>query len=331
MAYTRYSMVSKKKQISDKACSALCSTIIVSYNTFDLTKAAIETALASGAYLGHEVVVIDNKSPDQSGERLQACFPAEQFPNVKIICSEENLGFTKGNNEAVRHATGEILFFLNADTVVLGDAIPKLVNCLQEHPSFGAIGPRVLNADGSDQVCVLPFITASYLLHFYFPVWDWLKGQDQRSDPSPLQSQPVDIIKGCSLMVRRAVFEQIGGWDESYFMYAEETEMCYAIARAGYTNYFLREAEIIHYGGASSLDRYPVQQIAERRSALKFLKRHHGWGMVWLNRIGGILGFGLRSLIFKGLMRRNPAKTDQYRMRQAAAAKLWRWFLFEYK
>ena len=129
--------------------------------------------------------------------------------------------------------------------------------------------------------------------------------------------------------MRRDVFEAIGGWDDSYFLYAEERELCFASNRAGYSNYFLRSAQIVHFGGAStSLDDYARQQIVQQRSSLAFLKRHHGQSIVLANRALGIVGFGIRAVMLSAIGLLN-ASTD-LKKRGEAARKLFGWFLLDY-
>lgn len=306
-----------------------CSTIIVSYNTFELTRDAVRTALESAPALEHEVIVVDNNSPDQSADLLREAFPIPTHPDVHIIANKENVGFSKANNQGAAQAKGDVLFFLNPDTVVRGNAIQRLVAFLRARPDLGAVGPRVLNPDGSDQASTLPFQTAGSLLHHYLPIGDLLRGADRRTDMIPDASQPVDIVVGCALALRRDAFDEVGGWDESYFMYAEETELCWNLREAGYTNYFLREAEIIHYGGASSRDHYTEQQLLACQSAARFLRRHNRW-LVGLNRLAGFLGFAGRAVAFDVLAWLRPERAEEYRPRREAASVLWRWFLTDY-
>ncbi len=309
-----------------------CSTIIVSYNTFDLTRAAVEAALAAAGGLAHEVIVVDNHSPDDSAARLHAaCAPTQhpptEHPHVHILANTENTGFSKANNQGAARAQGTVLFFLNPDTLAHGQAIGVLYDFLTAHPEAGAVGPHVLNLDGTDQPSTSSFPSIWRILRHHLPVGSLLRGLDHRHDAIPSTTQPVDIVNGCALALRREVFDTVGGWDASYFMYAEEAELCYALRQAGYTNYFVRAAQITHYGGASTQDTYAAQQLVQQRSTLQFLRRHHSsWFVVWY-RMTGVLGFGLRALLFPLLERLRPERASAYRRRGQAAAALFRWFL----
>ena len=305
-----------------------CSTIIVSYNTFELTREAVRTARDAAPGLAHEVIVVDNASPDRSAARLADAFA--DAPDVRVIASAENLGFAKANNVGAAAARGRVLFFLNPDTVVLGDAVRRLVAFLDAHPEVGAVGPRVYHGDGTDHPSAFAFPTATGLLRYYFPVLDALRGRDRREDPTPERSGYVGFVHGCALALRRDAFEAVGGWDERYFMYSEETELCWALREAGYRSYFLREAEIVHFGGVSSRERYAEQQVMTARSAATFLRRHRSPWLVGLNRVAGALGFAGRAAAFGALMRLRPDRAESYRPRREAASALWRWFLTDY-
>lgn len=307
-----------------------CSTIIVSYNTFALTQEAVRSALAAAEGLAQEVVVVDNASPDDSAARLRQAFPADQFPQVHLLANAKNTGFSAANNQGARQATGAVLFFLNPDTLVHGQAIRILYDFLRHHPEAGAVGPHVLNADGSDQASTFRFISAREIIRQHLPLTSLLRGADYRLDPIPAQTTPVDVVKGCALALRREVFDAVGGWDESYFMYSEEVELCHALAHRGYRNYFVREAQITHYGGASSMERYAEQQIVQQRSHLQFLRRHGRYDLLWLNRLMGLLGFGARVLLFHLLTQLRPERALDYQRRGAAARTLLRWYISPY-
>lgn len=308
-----------------------CSTIIVSYNTYALTKAAIEAALAAASGLELEIIVVDNASPDGSAEGLRADFPSAIYPNVRLIAHHVNAGFAGANNLGAAEAAGRILYFLNSDTVAAPGSTRILCDFLDANQGAGAIGPRVFNADGTDQASTGRFPSAGGLLRYHLPLLDALRGRDRRRDALPEATGPVDLVKGCALALTRAAFDRVGGWDASYFLYAEETELCYQLVRQGYTNYFVREAEIVHLGGASAVtDDYVKHQVLNARSSAVFLRRHTGPILVLLDRMAGTFGFAVRSLVFNALARFRPDRAATYRLRARAASALWRWFLFDY-
>lgn len=307
-----------------------CSTIIVSYNTFKLTRKAVATALNAAPSLTSEIIVVDNNSPDNSAQRLRKAFPADQYPQVQVIANQQNKGFAAANNQGAAQASGEILFFLNSDTEVHGAAIRTLYQFLTTTPEAGAVGPRVLNLDGTPQKSTSSRLTIGSLINHHLPIANLLKGSTKTSAPTPQQTTTVDIVKGCALAVRRDAFDTVGGWDDSYFMYAEEREFCYALQEAGFTNYYLHEAVITHHGGASSLDNYVEQQIVHHQSVVQFLRRHHPLYIRALHCITGALGFGLRVVFFRILAYLYPQTKAEFNRRGNAAAALFWWFLFNY-
>lgn len=303
------------------------SVIIVSYNTYTLTHEAVASAFSATPDLAIEVIVIDNNSPDASAPRLQAAF-ANSNLNLTIIENKDNAGFSAANNQGAALAKGRHLFFLNPDTVVHDGAIKAMADFLDQHPKAGAIGPHVLNTDGTNQVSVAYFTNAWRILQHHIPLFNVFgNAADTRY---PRETKPVEVVKGCAIMIHRDTLEAVGGWDERYFMYSEETELCLALHNAGYTNYFVKEACITHHGGQSSMAYYAEQQVVQQRSALQFLRRHHNLPTRWVHRLSGLIGFGCRALIFPIAAAIRPSQATHYKLRGEAASRLFRWFLTEY-
>lgn len=307
-----------------------CSTIIVSYNTFELTAEAIRSALASGRPIDHEVIVVDNASPDSSYDRLLKEFPAEEFPNVHILGGSDNVGFSAANNIGAARAKGSVLFFLNPDTVVHDDAIPKLTAFLNNHPDVGIVGPLVLNSDGSEQHSVMPFPSVREFIRHRIPLTALFRPEARRLDENPPESGPVDIVKGCGLALRRDVFNRVDGWDESYFMYSEETELCWRMREEGLNTIYYCDAVITHHGGVSTRERYVDHQLVVAKSQHHFLRRHGKPTVRLANRITGVVGFGCRAVLLRLLGRLRGPQADEYNLRADAASALWRWYFSDY-
>ncbi len=302
-----------------------CSIIIVSYNTFDITKEAVRTAALSASALDYEIVVVDNASPDNSGPRLKKEFEDHEH-RVRVIENPENVGFAAANNIGAKNSSGRNLFFLNPDTIVHGEAVVVLSRFLDEHAEAGAIGPLILNADGSRQASNFRRLSFPTILnhHLRIPSFPTIENR------LPQDIAEVEIVYGAALAITRQAYEAIGGWDETYFMYCEENEMCYALVKAGYVNYFIPTAAITHYGGASSLDRYSDQMILHNRTLLTFMKRHHSVGLRVFHRLTGFLGFAARVPAFKVLELLRPETRDSYKRRRLAAWELAKWFAFDF-
>lgn len=228
------------------------TVVIVSYNVAALLDACLDS-IKKGTGLSYEIIVVDNNSKDSSVEMVK-----KKHPDVVLINNETNAGFAKANNQAFRGAKGRYIFMLNPDTIVLENAIDKLVQFMDTHPAAGACGPKNLNPDGSLQYncCHFPDIWIRLAWHFHlrrlFPR-NRLFGRERMTYWDYGDTRQVDWIAGCSLMIRSEALEQVGLLDENYFMYTEETDLCFQMKKAGWSTLYYPDSAIIHYGGQSSL------------------------------------------------------------------------------
>lgn len=227
--------------------------------------------------LAFEIIVVDNASYDGCGEML-----AREFPTVTFIQSHENVGFAKSNNLGWRKARANTILFLNPDTEITGAALEMMHAKLQSLPNPGAVGAKLLNGDGTVQTsCIQSFPTVvNQALDCEFlrklsprsPLW----GMEPLWSGSP-EGSAVDVISGAALMARRDALEQVRGFSEDYFMYAEDLDLCAKLHNAGLTNYYVPQATIIHYGGgSSSQSRSNFADVMMRESVCRFLKIHRG-------------------------------------------------------
>lgn len=304
------------------------SVIIVSYNTFDLTRQAIDSVLTSDTSLSFEVIVVDNDSSDGSGNLLNRLFSDND--SVHIIQLDKNHGFAYANNRGAEIANGDVLFFLNSDAIALKGSIEAVYRAALADAKTGAVGPHVLNEDGTDQQSTVPFPTFSSMARHYLPFGALLRNEMKKEVIVPQNGASVDVVKGCALAIRATTFRTVGGWDDSYFLYSEETELCYQLVRNGYTNRFTGSGKIIHLGGAStSKESYASQQIVQQRSAVQFLRNHGSRTLVFANRILGTLGFGGRWLILG--LRNKLSSENAFTERTQAARTLFVWFATKYR
>ncbi|MBN1486627.1 MAG: glycosyltransferase family 2 protein [Anaerolineae bacterium] len=252
------------------------SVIIVSWNVKPLLRRAIKSTLNSwGTEPGLEIIVVDNASNDGSQQMVQ-----EEFPQVRLIASAENLGFTKGNNQGIAEANGEFVLLLNPDTEVLGDALHQMVEYLETHPGTGMLGPQLRNPDNTVQSSKRRYPTLPVL----FLESTWL----QKITPKKLLSRyyaedlpddkinAVDWIKGAAMLTRRQVIEQIGGMDEGFFMYSEELDWCHRIKDAGWQVIYMPQAQIKHYEGKSSEQVIPARHIYFQSSKIRYTRKYFG-------------------------------------------------------
>lgn len=226
------------------------SIVVISYNTCELTRACLASIAANRDPATTQVIVVDNASVDGSAEMVE-----REFPTVELVRNIDNRGFAAANNQAFALAGAPYILLLNSDTVILGDVLDTSVAYLKHHPGVGAFGCRVLNADGSMQPTCSGFPTLRRLLWMTLGIdriCAAMGSDDYRLRCWARDSErAVEVVSGCYLMVRREVIDDIGGLDERFFFFGEETDWCRRIAQAGWEVRFAPVGEIIHYGGAS--------------------------------------------------------------------------------
>lgn len=230
------------------------SIVIVHYNTPDLTRACLQSIRRDGAGLELEVWVVDNGSSDGSGQML-----AREFPEVTVLPAGGRLGFAAANNLAARQATGDYLLFLNSDTELRNDVLQQLVDFMELTPDCAISGCRLLRADGSlDKACRRSFPTP--LVAFYKVVGLNLlfprSPRFARYDLSYLPETgryPVDCGVGAFMFCRTSVARQLGFFDEDYFFYGEDIDLCYRVHQQGHAIWYLGDIDILHHKRGTSL------------------------------------------------------------------------------
>jgi hypothetical protein len=252
------------------------SIIIVNWNSTAYVLECVESVYAQTQATTFEIIVVDNASPNGDVGIVK-----QRYPDVVVIESPVNLGFAGANNLGFRSSKGEYVVFLNPDTVLINPAFDLMLTQLRTLPSVGAAGCTLLNEDQSLQIsCIQTFPTIlnqlldlDFLLNRYpaCPLWNIAPLFAGGTEPSR-----VEVISGACVVFMREVFAQVGMFSEEYFMYAEDLDLSYKAAQAGFTNYYLPQGRIIHYGGRSSVRRRAV--VMKWRSILLFIAKHSGSG-----------------------------------------------------
>lgn len=230
------------------------SVIIVSYNTKQLLDECLQSLEAADHPVGGlQVIVVDNASKDGSAHLV-----ADKYPGVQLLASDENLGFAAANNKGTELAEGRVLLFLNSDTCVSKHALVQPLAYLAAHPQVGALTVRLFYPSGErDPDNHRGFPTPwNALCHFsglsrLFPNNPRFNGYFQ-SYADFSSTHRVDVIAGSFMMMPGVVFDEIGGWDETYFFYGEDIDLCYRIHEAGYDIIYYPHVDVLHYKGASS-------------------------------------------------------------------------------
>lgn len=223
-----------------------------------------------------EVIVVDNASADQTVSTL-----AERFPWVQVQANQDNVGFSRGNNQALARSRGRWLLFLNPDTDVQPGALAALLGFAQTHAGVGVVGPRLVYPDGRAQSSRRRFPTLlttfweSTLLEQWWPHNPWARRYRLEDTPDSVV-QRVDWLVGACLLISRAVMDQVGGWDEGFFMYSEELDLCRRIAGAGWQVVFAPQAVVIHHEGKSSEQIVAARHLRFQASKVRYVRKYHG-------------------------------------------------------
>lgn len=251
------------------------SILIVNYNTRQLTLDCLRSVFASETEFIYEVIVIDNDSKDDSVQAIR-----QEFPLVRLIENTENTGFAKANNQGMAAAQGRYVLLLNSDTVIQPDTIQTMVAFMDRNPITGASGCKIILPDGSlDKACKRGFPTPSASFYYAFGLSKLFPNeprfnQYQLGYLDPDQEYPVDCLVGAFMLVRRETIEQVGGLDETFFMYGEDIDWCYRIKQAGWGIHYYPRTTIVHYKGGSARRR-PFKIIYEFHRAMILFHRKH--------------------------------------------------------
>jgi O-antigen biosynthesis protein len=272
------------------------SIIIVSYNVRDLLENCLHSVESALEGLRGEVFVVDNDSDDGSADMTR-----QRFPDVRLIANSENMGFAKANNLALAHAQGEFLLLLNPDTLVQEDTLHTMLLFFRENDDVGMAGCKIIKPDGTLEAACRrsfpsPWVSFTKLtgLSTLFPRSP-LFARYNLTYLSEDESYEVDAISGSFMMLRRAVYEQIGGLDETYFMYGEDLDWCFRVQRAEWKLFYVHSTKIVHYGGEST-KRSSIDATAEFYKAMQvFAEKNLGLSRFSLAVIS--LGIKLRLLL----------------------------------
>lgn len=254
------------------------SIIIVNWNVRELLLACLASIERTKGNVRCEVIVVDNASSDGSSAAVH-----ERFPEVRLLPLTANIGFARANNRALHEAHGRYIFFLNPDTEVLPGCLERLVRDLDQHPERALVAPQIVNPDGTFQKGSIrrdPTILTQFLIMLkvqrFFRAAGMFSGY-YCEDFDPAKEQRVDQPMGAALCVRRSVLDRLGSFDEHFFLWFEEVDLCKRIRSAGDEIWYDPLARVIHHGGQSFRQRLPLtKQLIYNRSALHYFLKHHG-------------------------------------------------------
>jgi GT2 family glycosyltransferase len=250
-----------------------------------------------------EVIVIDNKSPDDSVKILQEAIKKNKYQNINLYPNKENSGFGPGNDFGAQKAKGKYLLFLNNDTEVRDTGIWDMVLYMEQHTEVSILGGQLRNFDGSLQPSTWKFYTP-------FNAMLLLLGLQRYGglDKSPTTISEVDWVKGAILMIRKDIYKTLGGFDPKIFMYTEDMELCYRARLAGYRVFFYPDIQVFHADQGSSNRTFAIVNIY--KNLLYFYKKHRSASEYAF--IKSLLWSKAMSLVIIGRITHNTYLIDTY-------------------
>jgi N-acetylglucosaminyl-diphospho-decaprenol L-rhamnosyltransferase len=258
------------------------SIIYVNWNSIDYIHESIDSVYQNTSGVEFEIIVVDNASPEGNVDLLRAA-----FPEIIIVKSATNLGFARANNLGFQYSKGDYILFLNPDTKLVSPAINTMLDRAKNIPDAGIVGCRLLNSDLSVQITsIQKFPTIlNQMFDFEYLQMRWpgcsLWSIAPLFDPA-VKTLKVEVISGACMLMARSTFERADKFTEEYFMYAEDIDLNHKVRHAGFANYYIGDATIVHYGGKSS-----GQQSVSHWSTMM---RYRAMGKLFNNTKGKVQG-----------------------------------------
>ena len=286
------------------------SVIILNYNVRFFLEQCVASVQEALTNIDSEIIVVDNNSSDDSCEMIKM-----RFPNVKLIVNNSNIGFSKGNNIGVAAANGDYICILNPDTVVASDTFEKILAFAEKQENLGIVGCKLIDGSGnflpeSKRGIPTPFVALTKIFGLYklFPNWR-LFNRYYAQHLSENETGKVAILVGAFMIMKRDLYNEIGGFDENCFMYSDDIDLSYMALKSGKLNYYFHETSVIHYKGESTVkDGLYMKRF---REAMQFFYNKHYKSSAIFNffmKIGALFF----ALVKKKQGNVKPIKVDDY-------------------
>ncbi len=293
-------------------------TVVLNFRTADMTVKAVAAALRETQGLPGEVVIVDNDSGDGSEERLRAEVEARGWP-VRVLQSGRNGGFGAGNNVGIRAgltggARPDYVYILNSDAFPDPGSVKRLYETLEQDPKVGFAGSYIHGPEGDPHITAFRFPSIAGELEGaarFGPISRLLKSKRVPLD-LPAKTQQVDWLAGASLMMRQDVLDQIGLFDETFFLYFEETDLCLRAARAGWPTVYVRSSEVTHIGSVSTgMKRWTRTPRYWFQSRWHYYTKNHGTAYAICATLAHLAG-GLLWRVRRVIQRKPPADPPHF-------------------
>jgi len=262
------------KDLVSSSESIVLSIILINYNGKGVIGKCLDSIKKNRGDIESEVIVVDNHSTDGSVDWLK-----KNYPDIRLICNHENLGFSKANNQGIKASSGQYILFLNPDTLIYPNSIKKLLTEIENNSDIGAAGPALLNRKNDFQVSfggrVDFFSEAAKKLFLNRVVQLRLKKNQKKRD--------VKWLSAACLLCSSKVLKEAGMFDENFFLYFEDIDLCLRIRKKGWKLVYLPAAKVFHSGGESTQKRKLKSRFHYRQSQLYFYRKHNPvFSLFWL-------------------------------------------------
>lgn len=303
------------------------SIIIVTYNPGTILFDCLRSLPDGLGGLSAEVIIVDNNSQDGTPAHLAA-----EFPHIRLIANPDNRGFAAANNQGLRVAAGKTMLLCNPDVVVKPDALLKMFRFLETNQQVGIVGPRTYDAEGRIALSArAPYAPSNILWQFIgldrlFPYRVY--GKYRRACETATAPFDVGWLSGCCLMFPRTLYERIGGLDEQFFLFSEETDFCTRAGTAGLKVTYLPDAEITHFESRSTSQYPKVTILHYHLSALYFFRKRNRHAAVLMLKFGFTAELALKSLVrlVMGIRKRKLAQAMGFlRLYASTLMRSWRY------
>jgi len=290
------------------------SIIIVNYNSSAFLKRCLTSLYQSNPTTPFEVLVVDNSSSDNSVEMVR-----RDFPQVALIENRENIGFARANNQALQRCQGELVLFLNPDTMLLTGSVDALVEVMQRENRVGILGCRLLNEHGTLQLSWGKIVNLTNEFWQRFISRRYEKGNrliKQYLQRKSRHAHHPHWVTGACMLARRVALEEVGHFDQNFFMFLEDVDLCHRIRKKEWEILYTPSAEVIHLRGKSMETNRAGALKAYRKSQLYFYRKHYGrvrWAILRIYLIGKFTLSGLASRLAYLITRKSRA-LDSYHL-----------------
>jgi len=283
------------------------SVIILNYNVRFFLEQCVASVQEALTNIDSEIIVVDNNSSDDSCEMIKM-----RFPNVKLLVNNSNIGFSKGNNIGVAAANGDYICILNPDTVVASDTFEKILAFAEKQENLGIVGCKLIDGTGnflpeSKRGVPTPFVALTKIFGLYklFPNWR-LFNRYYAQHLSENETGKVAILVGAFMIMKRDLYNEIGGFDENCFMYSDDIDLSYMALKSGKLNYYFHETSVIHYKGESTIkDGLYMKRF---REAMQFFYNKH-------YKSSAIFNFFMKiGALFFALVKKNQGNIKQIKV-----------------